>query len=215
MMEMQIEIRALKACVLSAGKKDVREYLNGVLIELRANDALCVATDGHRMTVARSKADKFNGPGVELIVPIDRINLALKAAAKSQETLLLEDDGSGYRLGGIPFIAIDGKFPAWRRVVQTIELVEGQEKAATFNPAYLVDAAKSIAAYEDRPSSKAVLGGFRLFQNGNGGAIMRGIDPGCFVVIMPVGLDSALEGLSMNADREWIGNPVSELNSVG
>ena len=214
-MEMQIEIRALKACALSAGKKDVRYYLNGVLIEPRANDALCVGTDGHRMTVARSEADGFNGSGFELIVPIDRVNLALKAAAKNQETLLLENDGSGYRLGGIPFIAMDGKFPAWRHTVPTIELVEGQEKAATFNPAYLVDAAKSIAAYEGRPASKAVLGGFRLFQNGNSGAIMRGIDPGCFVIIMPVRRDSALEGLSMNADREWIGTPVSELKFVG
>lgn len=215
MLNIQIELRALKACIISAAKKDIRYYLCGVMVQPRENDVICVATDGRRMTVARSRFEGYQGESFELIIPRDKVELAIKMAAKGQETVLLETDeaGSGYRLNGVPFVAIDGKYPDWRRAVPTIELPgpdsESECKSGNYNPAYLVDAAKSIGAYAGVSPAKAVLGEFKLFQNGPSGAVVQGLDRGCFVVVMPIHIAKEFETISANTGREWITDPVS------
>lgn len=96
-----------------AGKKDVRYYLNGMLIEPSADGAVCVATDGHRLLVIRTNVPWSLGA---MIVP----RAACEHIAKIKSPVQFERDGeqvaavSGHAKFG--FAPIDGRFPDWRAV---------------------------------------------------------------------------------------------------
>ncbi len=121
-----------------AGKKDVRFYLNGMLIEPGADGAVCVATDGHRMLVIRTNVPWSLGA---MIVP----RAACEHIAKIKAPVQFEREGeqvaavSGQAKFG--FAPIDGRFPDWRAVFPSEQndlhptgfdpiLLEGVMKAA-------------------------------------------------------------------------------------
>lgn len=96
-----------------AAKKDVRFYLNGMLIEPSATGAVCVATDGHRLLVIRTNVPWSLGA---MIVP----RAACEHIAKIKAPVQFEREGeqvaavSGQAKFG--FAPIDGRFPDWRAV---------------------------------------------------------------------------------------------------
>ena len=47
----------LKAAAMIAARRDIRYYLNGVLVEVFEKEARLVATDGHRMVIFRNLVD--------------------------------------------------------------------------------------------------------------------------------------------------------------
>ena len=105
-----------------------------------------VTTDGHRMFVARLN----DRPAVDVIVPYDAVQAALKmAGARAKE---IEIDLAANRIGQIQYMPVDGTFPDWRRVVPTgeetpstkPELNDGPEHVH-FNHAYVGDFAKMAA----------------------------------------------------------------------
>ena len=127
---MIIDSKILKAIVLAAARKDMRYYLNGVLINARH----IVATDGARMHAHKHGQDWGHG---DIIVPIDKMELALKMKTKQ---IKIEKDS----INGIPFGTIDGKFPDLTRVIpQNPKTTEG-EIMANINPEFLLDACKAV-----------------------------------------------------------------------
>ena len=124
-----------------AGKKDVRFYLNGMLIEPGADGAVCVATDGHRLLVIRTNVPWNLG---KIIVPRD----ACEIIAKMKGDVDFSAVGVGARgprfkadRGGqaIEFAAVDANYPDWRAVVsKPTELAP-----CGFNPAILEGVVKS------------------------------------------------------------------------
>lgn len=156
----QLNLRTLNAVCLMASKEETRYYLNGVLIQCRADHVLYVATDGHRMMVVRDNiaegqvANELLG---DFIIPTEicRAYKPRKGRAGIEDVGLLSQDGAELRLqrvgeGASIFKPVDGTFPDYARVIPTelTGLTDWTEKGAkeatgiAFNPAYVSDFAK-------------------------------------------------------------------------
>ena len=133
----------LRAVSRFAAKKDIRYYLNGVLIEVYANVAYIVATNGHALAVGRIARDDhalMEGQGAA-IIPAEflakiktgrvlELILTVSDAEDGVSDFTLDDVSEGTKTSGK---TIDGKFPDWRRVVPSkVSGIPSQ-----FNPEYL------------------------------------------------------------------------------
>ena len=112
----------LRAALCTAAKSDVRYYITGVCIEATPPHTRLIATDGACMSVQVSQEDnQLTDSSSQHIIPSDIVKLV---TAKSPVFLeLTSENGDLWQihLGGTytTFKMIDGKFPDWRRVVQT------------------------------------------------------------------------------------------------
>ena len=121
----------LTAMAHLASKKDIRYYLNGVLMEVNNDYIRCVATDGHVIGVFQQKnMGGDQGEPFSVIVPHDVIDKLDKK--KLQHTLI--KNGDDYVIDNIGFKGIDGKFPDYERVFK-MDKVSGQ--VAQFNPDFI------------------------------------------------------------------------------
>lgn len=127
---MIIDSKIIKAIILAAAKKDIRYYLNGVLINARH----IVATDGARMHACKHGQEWEHG---DIIIPIDKVELALKMKTKQ---IKIEKDS----INGIPFGTIDGKFPDYSWVIPQNPKTTNGEIMANINPEFLLDACKAV-----------------------------------------------------------------------
>lgn len=125
----------LRAALTFAGTRDVRYYLNGVLVEPMpdGNGVLLIATDGHRLAVLHDPAGNADGWA---IVARHKLPTLRKADAGGLATF---DGARGTYPGGtsLPVEFIDGRFPDWRAVIPNVtaeSLAPG-----SFNAAYLGD----------------------------------------------------------------------------
>jgi DNA polymerase-3 subunit beta len=120
-MAITIDANLLKAAAHLAAVKDVRYYLNGVLVEATASTTRAVATDGS--ILGAFEFEHHNALAQDchsLIVPTDVIALLPKAGA----TQFVREQSRGAHAwlarhinGTTPFTAIDGVFPDYRRVL--------------------------------------------------------------------------------------------------
>lgn len=141
----------IKALLLAAAKDDVRYYLNGVCIDIRAGDACAVATNGHiLLAVPLALADDAGElvPG-QYIIPRDALE-GIKPTHKSLPVTIEvltpaptpDPERPGVTLRKSPTATVfaggatahvqlvDGQYPDWRRVVPlTVSHEPGQYKA--------------------------------------------------------------------------------------
>ena len=121
----------LTAMAHLAAKKDIRYYLNGVLVEVNNDYIRCVATDGHVIGVFQQKNMGWDqGEAFSVIVPHDVIDKLNKKML--QHTLT--KNGDDYVIDNIGFKGIDGKFPDYERVFK-MDKVSGQ--VAQYNPEFI------------------------------------------------------------------------------
>jgi hypothetical protein len=146
-MSMQIKTDILKAMLVIAPTKDIRYYLNGVLVE--ASGAI-VASDGHRLLAARCEADS-DPDARDVIIPVEAVKQAISA---KQPHVTLE----GNKLGNVEFAPIDGTYANWRSVVPA-ELSPPDDLAdVQFNASYVGDfgkVAKILTGAAEKMSLKA------------------------------------------------------------
>lgn len=176
-----IERNALRGMLNFAAKKDVRHYINGVLVEATPKKTRLVATDGHVLGVYTHDMprDVQNTGNVSVILPrelCERIT-----ANKYAPMVTLEVDGDNVTLDDCgtrsTMRRIDGTFSNYTTVIPTL----GEESPGHFNPelvARFAKFAKSMGV-----SAQSV----RLAQNGKERAAI--VTVGCldFVgVIMPL-----------------------------
>lgn len=157
-MTTQINLRTLAAVSLVASNEETRYYLNGVLIEARADSVTYVATDGHRLIAVRDDLAK-DAPRNDVIgawiVPADTCRaLKPKKSKYTFDTAELTLEGENLRFQGVSGISvfkpIDGSFPDWRRVINSslsgrMDFKGKNDKETqgiTFNFDYLADFAK-------------------------------------------------------------------------
>lgn len=147
-MQIQIDTAMLKAVALGQGDRDIRYYLNGVLVEVVGGKSWLVATDGHRMHVGKG-ADCPDIPDLQIIIPTETIKGAL--TGEKRPTILLEknDLGGQFTLGLQIFTPVDGRFPEWRRVVPTVDTPQPLPPVCAH---YLADAGKAAKLLGDKQS---------------------------------------------------------------
>jgi DNA polymerase-3 subunit beta len=130
----------LKALSLFAPSADIRQHLNGVLVEANAATTRLVVTNGHYLGLFDTAAENEGVDREEIIVPIHAIESIKKAMGRSSygDVQLVIDEGK-YELHHsgqtVAFAPIDGKFPDYKRAIP--ERVSGEQ--AQFNGEYLAD----------------------------------------------------------------------------
>jgi DNA polymerase-3 subunit beta len=186
-MNITIQRNALKAVSLFAGQKDIRYYLNSVLVECTPLETRLIATDGHACGIHRADAKDENTGSAELIVPNEIVAQLLKLkGGKSLDdvvTLIVPDDITEKRdqecraeFQGVTFVfkPVEGKFPDYRRIVPS----ELSGEVAQFNAEFLMRCSKASIALGSKK------GLFQVAHNGQGAALAS-IDTDMVVVIMP------------------------------
>lgn len=122
-MQFTIPVDTIKAILCATPKKDIRYYLNGICLDVRATDAVAVGTDGHMLiavAIERTEGDDSSTIPGQYIIPRDALE-GLKAPYKGGPALVTIEPAGGFTIttGGATISGqlIDGKFPDWRKVV--------------------------------------------------------------------------------------------------
>lgn len=121
-MKAYIETKALHAVSMFQAVKDDRYYLKGVYVEYNEMETRVIATDGHCLGAYRIDARGENQASGNLIIPTDAVKqiLAWKAKHVTVEPELTDSlwYSASCQAGHIvKFMAIDGRFPDYRRVL--------------------------------------------------------------------------------------------------
>ena len=146
MQSVTLKVSHLKAALICAATKDIRYYLNGVLLEVRKRDALLVSTDGHRLAVihaATVSQDEPDNVPAQIIIPREVLK-GLKSENRREDTCTLQHDPakpetecriSGIVGGDRVFAPVDAKYPDYSRVIPA----EVNGERAVFEPTFLAD----------------------------------------------------------------------------
>lgn len=191
-MKVNINRNALRAIALFAANDDVRYYLNAVCLQVRKDDVVLVATDGHRIAAYRldkAKATAQEEPLLigDYILPIAVVKQVKKAGRKDlpfvtvaitepviPEGLFAITDGEQTYGGKL----VDAKFPEWLRVGP--RSISG--KTAQFNGHYVASFHKAIEILSGSSSPMVPVIG----HNGDSAATVRFSDERFFGMLMPV-----------------------------
>jgi DNA polymerase-3 subunit beta len=108
-------------------QQDVRYYLNGLLLEVRANRVRTVATDGHRLAMAELQKETNVKKDLAVILPRKTVLelQRLLEAGEAEVTLHLSANQVQVDLDGLKLTSklIEGRFPDYERVIP-----EGSDK---------------------------------------------------------------------------------------
>lgn len=171
----------LKAVSLFAAKKDIRYYLNGVLLTSIDGALGLVATDGHRITVFRDDDHEYCGD--DFIIPnslLDRIPVPEKERFTVEIIL-----GEGRQITvktdarSASDLCVEGNFPNWKATIprkQTLQISD-DEGFAGFNASYLATYAKMLK----------IIGGawINIAPNGRGPMLVDVGDKRFVCIVMP------------------------------
>ena len=130
----------LKAVMIAAAKKDVRYYLNGVMVR---NGELA-ATNGHMVLMIKSESIKSDG---EYIIDNDTLKMIVTSHKGIKGDNRVEVADSMTVTGGskIHIAPVDGKFPDVNRVIPQ----ETSGEIAHFNAEYLLACQKANGEFLD------------------------------------------------------------------
>lgn len=165
----------LKAAITHSATRDVRYYLNTVLVESDASGTFLIATDGHRMFVGRLEHRAHPEP-LQVIIPTDVVKTAL--AAKTSTLELRQDAGGIWQLGAVSFTPLDARYPAWRQVVPQ----GGIDARGEYSPAYVYEAHKALALWS-HGSGATRAPNARTAQDTGTTCVVTGASADAFVVI--------------------------------
>ena len=165
----------LKAVMLAAAKKDVRYYLNGVMVR----NGEMAATNGRMLLLIKSEKIKSDG---EYIIDNDTLKMLLTAhkGIKGDTRIEVVDSVAITGKSKISITPVDGKFPDINRVIPQ----EPSGEIAHFNYEYLLACQK--ANFEFFDSKGAYI---KLQHNGQAGAKFESDDEDgnkLIGVVMPV-----------------------------
>lgn len=153
----EIPVGAFKAVALAAGQQDIRHYLIGMLLEQAKDGLYLVATDGHRMHAMRVRQDTPLPAGAQVIIPNAAIAKVKPNRHMATMVVELADDlrsGTLLYFGDrFIWVAVDGRFPDWRRVLPREASVDGI--GASLNTDYLSDVAKAAVLMGSKKGAAA------------------------------------------------------------
>jgi len=120
-LEKQTLERLLHKTQFAMAHQDVRYYLNGLLLVLRADRLRAVATDGHRLALCDAPQSIETEHEQQLIIPRKAVAELQKLLGDEVETIPLELGSNHLRaqIGAVRLTTklIDGRFPDYERVI--------------------------------------------------------------------------------------------------
>jgi DNA polymerase-3 subunit beta len=194
-----LKIKDIKAVSHAMANKDMRYYLNGMLVEHNGIETRLIATDGHRMHLVRVEhSSALVSEPVKYIIPRDFILQLLKTKFSKndikQVTLTFSDDMkvSAALPDGNEIVSklIDGMFPDYCRVIPSS--LSGED--SYLKPEYQLDAINGLIDYSE---NKLII--IKIKHNGIGTAVLA--YGNYLALIMPV--MSNFASLSNNPDIVW------------
>lgn len=147
--------------------QDVRHYLTGLLLEINEHNLTAVATDGHRLAVARRLLSE-SYPDTKVIIPgkavagLEKLLLDLLKVSNQDDVVSLGLDeeflhvvlGFGTEMTiHLTARLIEGKFPDYRRVLPV-----GHDKIAIFNKDEMVSVLRRTSVVNTKESPGVLLG---------------------------------------------------------
>ena len=165
----------LKAVMLAAAKKDVRYYLNGVMVR----NGEMAATNGYMALLIKSESIKSDG---EYIIDNDTLKMIVTAhkGIKGDNRVEVIDSMTTTGSSKISITPVDGKFPDVNRVIPQ----ETSGEIAHFNAEYLLACQKANGEFLDHKYPW-----IKLQHNGQAGAKFESDDDNgnkLIGVVMPV-----------------------------
>lgn len=152
--------------------QDVRHYLTGMLFELNENQLHLVATDGHRLALARTLIENSDNAELTAILPrkavleLQRLLVELKKLLPNHDNIITLHVGREFLQVILPFgevgddgqiknpilvtftsRLIEGKFPDYRRVIPT-----NTDKLAVINIEQLSDVLRRVSVLSHEKS---------------------------------------------------------------
>jgi len=123
-MKFSISADTIKALLTIAAKKDIRDYLNSICIDVRASDAVAVATDGHKLlALPLTATDDAPAPALvpgQYIIRREALE-GVKAVLKRPILVTIDATARMATLDNGSTVAssplMDATYPDWRRVV--------------------------------------------------------------------------------------------------
>lgn len=116
----------LEQTAFAMAVQDVRYYLNGLLIELRDNELRAVATDGHRLALAKAGLPTSADTIKQVIVPRKGVQEASRIFSEGADdvSLSLNSHHICIKTPEISFTSklIDGRYPDYERVIPPVGL---------------------------------------------------------------------------------------------
>ena len=193
-----LKIKDIKAVSYAMANKDIRYYLNGVLVEHNGIETRLAATDGHRIHLVRVEHDSaLVSEPVKYIIPRDFVAQLIKTKFSKndikQVTLTFSDMKVAAALpNGNEIVSklINGVFPDYCRVIP--RSLSGEY--SYLNPEYQIDAVNGLIDYSENKNLT-----IKIKHNGEGAAVLA--YKNYIAVIMPVRNEFA--PVSDNPDTVW------------
>jgi DNA polymerase III subunit beta len=112
--------RLLSKVQFAMAQQDVRYYLNGLLVVVEGSSFLAVATDGHRLALAKAEVEGEHGRQ-EVILPRKTVLELMRFLEDGEQPLEVRFGGNqvAFSAGGRLILSkvVDGKFPDYQRVI--------------------------------------------------------------------------------------------------
>lgn len=111
----------LQRTQFAMAQQDVRYYLNGLLLELKANRLRAVATDGHRLALAESNHDTGIKKDAQIILPRKTVLEMQRLLDSTQQPVVLNITANQIQVEfedlRLTSKLIEGRFPDYERVI--------------------------------------------------------------------------------------------------
>lgn len=102
-------------------QQDVRQYLNGLLLEVKDGSIQSLATDGHRLAMSSIAAPVIDNSFAQVIIPRKGIFELLRLLEESDEEVLITFSDNFVRIKSSSFVLtsklISGKFPNYNKII--------------------------------------------------------------------------------------------------
>jgi DNA polymerase III subunit beta len=102
-------------------QQDVRQYLNGLLFEIKDGSIQTLATDGHRLAVHSIPAPIVDSSFAQVIVPRKGVFELLRLLEDSNEEVSISFNSNLIQIKGANFVLISklisGKFPNYNKII--------------------------------------------------------------------------------------------------
>jgi len=113
--------RLIDSTHFAMAQQDVRYYLNGMSLETDNDIIRTVATDGHRLALAKIQYDQPLKANKQVIIPRKGVHEILRLISEENRNLMVKLGSNHIRIHSVDFIftskLVDGRFPDYRRVL--------------------------------------------------------------------------------------------------